>query len=78
MYIAVKIAYQDLPNPYYSHQNRSMEPETINAAVKDYLILREGSDLLPVVLKDGYRVYKIASEIRLQVVESVTTVEVPV
>ena len=78
MYIAVKITYQHKPNPYYTFQNRMLEPETINEAVKDYIILHGDSVMVPGMPKRGYTVYKIAPEIKLQVVETITHTEAQV
>lgn len=77
MYIATKLSYRYVPNPYFSEQCRRLEPETIEERVKDYVILPGDTQQIPAMIAKGYKVYKIASEVCVETVSSVYLKEIP-
>ena len=77
MYIAIKETEVSVPNPYYSTQCRHLEPEYVKEIKRDYIELEHAYAVIISKLEDeGYRIFKIAHEVRTSVTTSMHVVDI--
>lgn len=77
MYIAIKETEVNVRNPYYSLQCRRIEPEFVKETKRDYKELEHAyAETVSKLEAEGYRIFKIAHEVRTSVVTSLHVVDV--